>query len=71
VWVGLGIFALSLGTLAGVDLLGWSVTTKVWTDFAKVLAPVSDAYAKLPGVVSLLATYLFMLAVATAGAVAL
>ena len=45
VWIGLGIFALSLGTLAGVDLLGWSVTTKVWTDMAKALAPVSDACA--------------------------
>ena len=71
VWIGLGIFALSLGTLAGVDLLGWSVTTKVWTDMAKALAPVSDACAKLPGVVSLLATYLFLLAVMSLGAAAL
>ncbi|MCX6897533.1 MAG: putative sulfate exporter family transporter [Verrucomicrobia bacterium] len=71
VWMGLGIFVLSLGTLAGTDLLGWSVTTKVWTDLTKALAPVSDAYAKLPGVVSLVATYLFMLVIATAGAAAL
>ena len=71
VWIGLGIFALSLGTLAGVDLLGWSVTTKVWTNLAKALAPVSDSCAKLPGVVSLLATYLFLLAVTSLGAAAL
>ena len=71
VWIGLGIFALSLGTLAGVDLLGWSVTTKVWTNLAKALAPVSDSCAKLPGVVSLLATYLFLLIVTSLGAAAL
>jgi uncharacterized membrane protein YadS len=71
VWVGLLIFALALGALAGADLLGWGVTTKVWTDFTKALAPVSEAYAKLPGVVSLLATYVFLLVVTTAGAAAL
>ncbi|MBI5396965.1 MAG: putative sulfate exporter family transporter [Verrucomicrobia bacterium] len=71
VWLGLFIFALSLATLAGADLLGWSVTTKVWTDITKALAPVSEAYAKLPGIVSLLATYVFVLALTTLGAAAL
>jgi uncharacterized membrane protein YadS len=71
VWIGLFLFVLSLATLAGADLLGWSVTTKVWTDLAKALAPVSEAYAKLPGIVSLLATYVFLLALMTAGAAAL
>jgi uncharacterized membrane protein YadS len=70
-WIGLGIFVLSLGALAGADLLGWSVTTKVWTDLAKALAPVSDACAKLPGVVSLVTTYLFLLIVTSLGAAAL
>ena len=40
---------LSLFTLAGVDLLGWSVATQVWLSPAKAIAPVSKAYAALPG----------------------
>lgn len=71
VWIGLFLFVLSLATLAGTDLLGWGVTTKVWTDITKALVPVSEAYAKLPGIVSLLATYVFLLALMTAGAAAL
>ena len=30
VWLGIGLFALSFALLAGVDLLGWAVTTSVW-----------------------------------------
>src|SRR5256712_9502980 len=67
-WIGLLVFALSLCTLAGADLLGWGVTTQVWLSPAKALAPVSKAYAALPGVASLALTYLFLLAVMTAGA---
>src|SRR5438034_1304421 len=67
-WVGLLVFALSLFTLAGAELLGWGVTTQVWLSPAKALAPVSKAYAALPGVASLALTYLFLLAVMTAGA---
>ena len=71
VWLGLFLFALSLGPLFGIDLLGWAVTTSVWTNVATALAPASKAYAGLPGVLSLLLTYVFLLAVLTAGAVAL
>src|SRR5438552_13081303 len=70
-WIGLLVFALSLCTLAGADLLGWGVTTQVWLSPAKALAPVSKAYAALPGVASLALTYLFLLAVMTGGAAAL
>jgi len=70
-WIGLLVFALSLGTLAGADLLGWGVTTQVWLSPAKALAPVSKAYAALPGVASLALTYLFLLAIMTGGAAAL
>jgi len=35
VWIGLGVFALALGLLAGADLLGWAVRTSVWTDVSK------------------------------------
>ena len=28
-WIGLLVFVLSLGVLAGADILGWAVTTSV------------------------------------------
>jgi len=71
VWIGLAIFGLSLGVLAGIDLLGWGVTTKVWLDPGGALAPVSKAYANCPALVSLLVTYLFLLGVTVIGAAAL
>jgi uncharacterized membrane protein YadS len=68
VWVGLLVFLLSLGVLGGADLLGWGVVTKEWVDVGKALAPASKTYAALPPWVCLLLTYLFLLAVLTAGA---
>jgi uncharacterized membrane protein YadS len=69
--IGLPIFALSLFTLAGVDLLGWSVATQVWLSPAKAMAPVSKAYAGMPGLVSLAFTYVFAQVLMTLGAAAL
>ncbi len=63
VWIGLFVFALSMSLVAGVDLLGWAVTTSVWILPAKALAPASKLYAHLPASLSLVATYLFLLAV--------
>ncbi len=71
VWIGLFIFVLSLGVMVGVDVLGWAVTTSVWTSADKVLAPVSKAYGGLSGLASLIITYLFLLIVMTCGAKAL
>ena len=70
VWLGLFLFALSLATFFGVDALGWAVTTSVWTNPWKALAPASKSYA-LSGPVSLLMTYVFLLALTTIGARAL
>src|SRR6266702_3370393 len=70
-WIGLLVFVLSLGVLVGADILGWVVTTSVWTDLSKALAPVSKAYAGLGGTGALIATYVALLAVMTAGAAAL
>ncbi|HET8831385.1 MAG TPA: putative sulfate exporter family transporter [Casimicrobiaceae bacterium] len=70
-WIGLAIFVLSLGLLVNADLLGWVVTTSVWNDFSKALAPVSKTYAGLGGVGSLIATYIALLVVMTLGAAAL
>ncbi len=68
---GLGIFILSLGLLFKADILGWAITTSVWTVPAKALAPVSKAYKSLPGLVSLLGTFIFLLAILSIGAKAL
>ena len=71
VWIGLLIFVLSLGVLAGADLLGWVVSTQVWTDLSKALGTTSKAYAGLGGVGALIATYVGLLVVLSAGAAAL
>jgi len=71
VWVGLFIFVLSLGVFFELDILGFGVTTRIWTDLSKALHPVSGKYAGLGGVGSLIVTYLFLLGVMTAGAAAL
>jgi uncharacterized membrane protein YadS len=71
VWIGLFIFLLSLGVFVGADVLGWGVTTSVWTSPEKALAPVSKAYGGLSGLASLFVTYLFLLIVMTCGATAL
>ncbi len=69
--IGLIIFVLALGLVWDMDLLGWVVTTKVWTDVSTALAPVSKAYAGLGGVGSLIATYVGLLVLMTAGAAAM
>jgi uncharacterized membrane protein YadS len=71
VWIGLLVFVFSLAVLGGVDVLGWVVTTAVWTDLSKALSPVSKAYAGIGGVGALGATYVALLAVLTLGAAAL
>jgi uncharacterized membrane protein YadS len=55
----------------GADWLGWAVITSVWTNLSTALAPASKAYAGWPGAASLVATFVFLLAVLTAGAAAL
>ena len=69
--VGIGIFALCLLGTLGPDLVGWVVTTSVWTTPDKALAPFSKAYASLSGFGSLLVTYGALLAVLGAAAVSL
>jgi len=71
VWIGLFVFVLSLALLFGTDLLGWTITTSVWTVPSKALAPASKAYAKLPSAFSLAATYVFLLAILLVAARAL
>ena len=70
-WLGLLIFVLGLGTFVGLDLLGWGIKTNVWTDITKALTPVSGTLKGMPGLTSLLLTYIFMLFVMEIGAVAM
>ena len=66
--IGLLVFALSLALLFGVDLLGWGITTSVWTSPAKASGAISKNYAGIPAVLSLVGTYLFMLVILGVGA---
>src|SRR5215469_13544531 len=63
--IGLLIFGLALMKLADFDLIGWVVTTSVWTDVGKALAPVSKSYATIGGVGALATTYVALLFVLT------
>jgi uncharacterized membrane protein YadS len=69
--IGLVIFAIALGAVVNLDLLGWVVSTATWTDVTKALKPVSAAYAGLGGIGALLATYVALLVVLSIVAVAL
>lgn len=71
VFVGLLFFALCLGPLWGADLMGWSVSTAVWTRLPGALGPVSKAWSGVPGWAALAATFAVLLAVMSAGALAL
>lgn len=66
-YLGIFFFLMSLLMLFKVNVLGWAVKTAIWTNIGTALAPVSEAYASLPGSVSLLATYLFLLVVLSVG----
>jgi uncharacterized membrane protein YadS len=70
-WIGLGIFALSLAVIGGTDLLGWVVSTQMWTDLSRALGAASKAYAGLGGVGALIITWLALLVVMCAGAAAM
>ncbi|MBI5848684.1 MAG: putative sulfate exporter family transporter [Nitrospirae bacterium] len=48
-FLGLFIFLLSLGSFGGVDLLGWGINTKVWTDPAKAMGPVAKNLQAVKG----------------------
>jgi uncharacterized membrane protein YadS len=69
--IGLFIFVLALAALTNVNLIGWVVTTAVWNDIGQALGTMSKSYGGLGGVGALIATYLALLIVLGAAAVAL
>lgn len=66
-WLGLFIFFLSLGPIFGKDLLGWVTKTNTWIALGKSVSTVSSNYADMSGFMSLLFTYLFLLAITCIG----
>lgn len=68
VLLGVLIVGLSLSTLTGLNLLGWSVAVKEWTVFAKAFAPSSAAFSSLTGYGAFGVTLVFLLVVLSAGA---
>lgn len=69
--IGLAIFVLALGPLVNADILGWVVSTAVWTDLSVALGPVSKTYASLGGFGALVATYVGLLITLSLASVAL
>src|SRR5215831_10678020 len=69
--LGLSIFILALAALVNVDLIGWVVTTSVWSNFGQALKATSKDFSSLGGYGALVATYVALLVVPSAGAVAL
>jgi hypothetical protein len=67
--IGLAVFALSLSTVAGLDLLGWAAAPKTWIDIDKAVQPAGPS--PLGGVLALVLTYGFVLALMLLGAAAL
>ena len=69
--LGLAIFVLALAALAKVDLIGWVVTTSVWSNLGQALKATSKDFSSLGGIGALFATYAALLIVLSASAVAL
>jgi len=69
--IGLLVFAAALLSISGIDLLGWAVTTSVYTDLGQALGPFAKAYGWLGGGGALLATYAALLVVLSGGVVTL
>jgi uncharacterized membrane protein YadS len=69
--IGLLIFVLALAGLANFDLIGWVVTTSVWSNLSQALGPASKGYALVGGVGALIATYAALLVALSAAAAAL
>ena len=69
--LGLAIFVLALAALVNVDLIGWVVTTSVWSNLGQSLKATSKDFSSLGGVGALFATYVALLVVLSIGAATL
>src|SRR5262249_46707320 len=69
--IGLLIFTLALAAIIDIDLIGWVVTTSVWSNFSQALGPSSKLYTTLGSFGALVVTYLALLVTLSAAAAAL
>ncbi len=69
--IGVLVVAVAIASLGGPDLLGWVVSTVVWTDVTTALKPAGKTYAALGGGGSLLATFVALLVSLSAVAAAM
>src|ERR1700733_9406042 len=69
--IGLLVFGAALVSISGTDILGWAVTTSVYTNVTQALSPFAKAYGWLGGGGALIATYVSLLVVLSAGVAAL
>ncbi len=60
-WLAMFLFALSLLSFADINVFGWVISNKVWTDLGKSIAPLS--VKTISGVTSLVLTFVFLLVV--------
>ena len=67
----MAIFVLALAALVNVDLIGWVVTTSVWSNLGQSLKATSKDFSSLGGVGALFATYVALLVVLSIGAATL
>src|SRR5260370_42029472 len=47
--IGLAVFAAALVSISGTDLLGWAITTSVYTNVSQALSPFAKTYVWLGG----------------------
>jgi uncharacterized membrane protein YadS len=66
--IGLVLFAFAMLGVGGMEPFGWAVKTNVWMAGTKIITPVSSHFSSVPGPVSLVLTYLFLLFVLGFGA---
>jgi uncharacterized membrane protein YadS len=61
------IFVLAFMNVFGIDLLGWVIKSNIWTSAEKVFTPSTASYKALPGLASLLVTYVLITGALSAG----
>lgn len=68
VWIGFLVVGLAAANLFGSDLIGWVVTTSMWTNPSLAMGTASKGYAWLGGAGALVATYVALVVTLSAGA---
>ncbi|MEM4472260.1 MAG: putative sulfate exporter family transporter [Archaeoglobaceae archaeon] len=70
-WIGMLLFFLCLAAAYKMDIMGWVANVKEWLDPATSIVTASKAFQAVNPVVSLIATYIFLLVILSIGAKAM